>query len=308
MAHRRLRIAITLLATLLVLAPPLQAQGEDPNPDVHEWADATYRLAVQEGLSDLVLTGEVGIHEVDPPGSMAFVCPRPCTADDIRELYQQGSSSEKRQLKAVLENEVAERAQRALEAIAGEGDSEVTARVVEATLTAPDGGSDFHPAIQVDVTGQATIGLLDTSAYTQRQIDAVFQMGAVVAIPLQDTVPAGTNLTLEVTVPAPLGFMDVGDGTVEEGPNGTALARWSLANAAGSSSVQLDETVRIGRTDVAVPDEEEGELDITIDLSSLNIHYSQLLGEGPPASMDLAVRINGTFQALAVPGAVPAPL
>lgn len=290
------------LAALLVLAsaPAAQAAG-DPNPDAPEWTEAEYTLTVLPGFDRVELDGFVLLHEIDPPSNIQRVCNVPCTADDIRELYDNPQFS-KEDIVNAIEDAVSERADRALASIAGQGgESQVDSEVSRDSLEEPAEGDGFQPPIPVTVTGNATIGLLQDQGLTDSEIEALFEMGARVTMPIQQTVAAGSNTTIKLTLPSPLTFIDAATAQVSQGPDGAPIATWTITNWQSDDPFSLNDPVEIGRDDVVVPEAEELDTGIVIDLSQIDIHYANLIGAGPPASLDLSIDVNATLRALQPP-------
>ncbi len=297
------------LATLLVLAsaPAAQAAG-DPNPDAPEWTEAEYTLTVLSGFDQVELNGFVLIHEIDPPSSIEPVCSVPCTADDIRELYEDPRYP-KEDIVNAIEDAVADRAERALAAIAGQGgESTADSTVSRESLEEPAEGDGFQPPISVTVTGNAAIGLLEDQGLTDSQIEALFEMGARVTMPVQQNVPAGSNATINLVLPSPLTFLDAGTAQVDQGPDGAPMATWTITNWQSDDPFSLNDPVELGRGDVVVPETEELDTGIVLDLSQIDVHYTNLIGAGPAASLDLRIDVNATLRALQPPMELQGPV
>lgn len=297
------------LAALLVLAsvPAAQAQG-DPNPDAAEWTEAEYTLTVLSGFDRVALNGFVLLHEIDPPTSIERVCNVPCTADDIRDLYEDPRFSKEDVVNAI-EDAVAARAERALAAIAGpSGESTVDSNVSRRSLEEPAEGDEFQPPISVSVTGNATIGLLEDQDLTDSQIEALFEMGARVTMPVQQSVPAGSNATIKLVLPSPLTFLDASTAQVGQTPDGAPVATWTITNWQSTDPFSLNDPVKIGRGDVVVPEAEALDTGIVLDLSEIDVHYTNLIGSGPPASLDLSIDVNASLKAIQPPRELEGPI
>lgn len=301
----RLKLALFMAVSLAgagLLLPGASAQ-EDPAPSVPNWYQTHYVLELGESLQTVTLDGTVAIREAAPPeGSRELrqFCGSSCTAEELREAYDLADEEGREELVAALERRIEAATRPALDAVAGSpGGSTVTATVDRASLEV-ESTTPYEPPVTVDVVGSAPVGLLDTEGYDQDQIDALFQMGAAVNVPIEQTVEAGTNFTLALVLPEPLEVLDGGEASLSDQRH---RATWIVDNSQASQPATLSDTIKVGDVDVVVPNEEDVEIDVVLDLSGVDIHYGNLLGAGAPASLDLDMSIQGTFRAIETPEA-----
>lgn len=293
-------IAFSLVA-LLALAGAAAAQSEDPNPEAPRWVEAEYEVSLDGDLQQLVLDGTVDLHKVEADSrELRFACDgSTCSADDLRDAYQQADESQKRQLVASMEAAVEGQVEAALAGLAGE-DAEPTseATVDEEALAAPAEGEEYRPAIPIAAEGSVALSLLDDASVEPDQVEALFLMGAQVDQAIDQPVRAGTNLTLTLAVPSPVSVISSANGTtVDDGSQVT----WREANWRSSSAATLEDQVRLGDPSVEVPTETDAEVRVTLDISNVNVRYGGMFGDSPPADARVAVDVNGRFAAIENP-------
>ncbi len=294
-------MVFSLVALLVIASVPAAYAAGDPNPDAAEWTEAEYTLTVSPTFEEVTLDGFVLIHEIKPPSSIEPFCRTPCTADDIRGLYH-NPRFPKDQVVNAIEDAVADRAQRALTAIAGQtGDSTADATVSRESLEEQPEGDEFQPPIPVSVTGNATIGLLKDQGFTSSEVAALFAMGARVTMPIQQTVAGGSNTTIKLALPTPLAFIDASTAQVSQGPGNASIATWRITNWQSTDPFSLNDPVKIGRDDVTVPSGERLNTSVLLDLSQVDVNYGNLIGSGPPASLDVEITVNASIRAIETP-------
>lgn len=293
-------MAVSLVAIALLPGAAVAQDGDDPTP-ADRWFQVRYDMSVSQQLTELELEGEVLLHEQEAPDAQARqICGETCTADEARDAYQDRPRFRDR-IVAMIEDAVEDRTRAALMGVSGASQSEVdvTATVDRASLEQPTSGSPFLPAVPVAVTGTAPIGLVEGTGYSQDQIDALFRMGARAHMPVDPDVDPGVNLTLSLSVPEPLAMLPTeGDDRTQE---------WGISNwkAPEGSVASLDANATIGRPDVVVPDRERLDVDVVLDLSSVDVHYLQALTGGTPASVDAVLSVDATIRSIAAPTQVP---
>lgn len=283
------------LGVLLFAAPTAQAQsGEDPT-SAPRWSDVHYDVELSENLTSLSLNGTVDLHEGKSTSQTERFCGESCSADEFRELYDDLGPSRQRQLVQGIEDQVARQTEAALKTIAQGGDANVEADLDESSIQEDPEGDEFRPPIPIHVTGDAVIGALEGEDYSDAQVDAIFKMGA--RVPVEASVDPGTNLTLTLSVPAPLKVLGTGDGP-------TSQAVLTQANWKGTSVEALTDEATIGRPDVVVPQAEEMDIDIVLDLSDVDVHYLGALTGGQPASLNAVISVNASVRAVETPTGV----
>ncbi len=299
----RLKLALFMavsLAGAALLLPGASAQ-EDPAPNVPNWYETHYVLELGESLETISLDGTVAIREAAPPdGSreLQHLCGSSCSAEELRDAYDRADQEGRDELVAALERRIEAATRPALDAVAGSpGASAVTATVDRASLEV-ESTTPYEPPVTADVVGSAPVGLLDTDGYDQDQIDVLFQMGAAASVPIDQTVEPGTNLTLVLVLPEPLEVLDGGEASLSDQRH---RATWIVDNSQASQPATLSDAIKVGDLDVVVPNEEDVDIDVVLDLSGVDIHYGNLLGAGAPASLDLDMSIQGTFSAIETP-------
>lgn len=276
------------LATLLIVPGTGLAQSQDPTP-APRWLEVSYAVEISEDLGSVRLNGTVDLHEARSNNQTERFCGRSCSADEFRELHDRVGPDRQRRLIEGIEAVVAQRTEEVLSKIAMGGEASAQADLNRSSIAQEAEGSPFQPAIPIEVTGNATLG---GQRLTPEQIGAVFRMGARVQV--QATVDPGTNLTLTLSVPAPLKVLGTGGGPTGE-------ARLTEANWKGTSQTELAQEVTIGRPDVVVPPHERIDLDVVLDLSQVDVHYLQAMTGGTPASLTAELRVNGTIRAIETP-------
>lgn len=289
------------LVGLLAVAGTAQAQSTDPTPEPR-WLEVDYDVRITDDLGNLDLDGTVQIHETPSNDQTRRHCGSSCSADELRDLYQSSGQAGKQRLVEAIEGRIASRTETVLSSIADGGEASTSADVDESSLEAPIEDSGLQPAIPVDVTGQATIGALEGSGYTGAQVEALFDMGARAPVPVQADVDPGTNLTLALSVPDPLGVLDTGSDGERVGEQ---TVRWVVTNWKGGSEVSLDDEVTVGRPDVEVPSEERIDVDVVLDLSQIDIHYLGALTGGTAATIQAQMELNATVSAIENPEPLP---
>lgn len=289
------------LGMLLLAAPTAQAQsGEDPTP-APRWLEIRYDVEITENLSELTLNGTVDLHEFKSNSQTRRACGNSCTADELRDLYDSMGPNRRQELVQGIEDTVAQRTEGVLSTIAQGGEANAQADLDESSIQQAPEGDEFQPPIPIAVTGNAAIGALEGTDYSDQQIDALFRMGARAPVPVHADVDPGTNLTLTLSIPAPLAALETGDGPSQE-------VSWSSANwkaEAGSQPKSLDDEVTVGRPDVVVPQAEEMDIDVVLDLSEVDVHYLGALTGGQPASLDAVISVNASIEAVETPTEMP---
>jgi len=293
------------LTALLMAAGTATAQS-DPNPAADQWLDIEYDLSIRDSMEKVDLDGEVAIHEVEIPersgtadDNLRRHCGGSCSADELRGTYQRAGSQEQEKLVEAIESVVEDGAKQTLRQIAGEdGTASATADASEQSLQRPPSDNKYQPAVPVDVTGQATLGLLAEANYTEDQIDALFEMGAKVTVPIEQTVEPGQNLTLTLEVPEPIAVLEASEGDI--GDDGRSV-EISVDNWKGERAKPVSAQFTIGRDDVVVPERTKANLEITLDVSEVDVSYTGLLGDAPPASANVRMQAEGTFESIENP-------
>jgi hypothetical protein len=288
------------LAAVLAFAGAAGAQSEDPNPEAPQWLDARYQVSLDDAMQELTLDGEIELHKVEPSNRMLERhCGSTCSADELREAYQRSGDSTKQAIVDGMESTVEDRVAASLAGMAGEGAQPSSqADVDEASLAEPAEGDEYQPAIPINATGSVELGLLDGTSFTTEQVQALFDMGARVDQPIAQEVEAGTNLTLVLSVQPPVAVMNAGDG-VTAGDGSQVV--WTVNNWDSGQPAQIDDEVRLGNPDVEVPTETDAEVEVTLDISNVNVDYPALLGEGQPADARVGVTVDGEFGAIENP-------
>lgn len=283
------------LGVLLLVAPTAEAQsGDDPTP-APRWSDVHYEVELSENLTSLSLNGTVALHEGKSTSQTERFCGESCSADEFRELYDDLGPSRQRDLVQGIEDQVARQTETALKTIAQGGDANVEADLDESSIQEDPEGDEFRPPLPIAVTGEAVIGALQGEDYSDDQVDAIFKMGA--RVPVEASVDPGTNLTLTLSVPAPLKVLGAGDEPTEQ-------AVLTKANWKGNSVEALTDDVTLGRPDVVVPQAEEMDIDVVLDLSDVDVHYLGALTGGQPASLNAVISVNASVRAVETPTGV----
>lgn len=290
------------LAVVLVASGAAMAQSSDPTPD-HDWFEVDYAVEIDGDLTALSLDGSVAIHETERPEESGQIgqiledeCGASCTADDLRRLYQEYPSYQDR-LVATLEERVEDRTEAVLASITSQP-ADANATADRSALEAPREGSPYQDPIPVDVESSSPLAMVEEADLSSEQVEALFEMGARTNVAVQVPVDPGTNLTLSLSVPEPLALVD------EEPPASTA--EWSVDNWNGTTVREVDETRRLGHPDVVVPQREQVDVEVTMDLSDLDVHYVGALTGGTPATINSQLGVDGAVHAIETPqDAVP---
>lgn len=293
-------MAFSLTAGLLV-AGVAGAQSSDPTP-ADDWLVVDYDVDVAGNLSQLTLDGVVEIHEVERPEldgrranqAVQDQCGESCTADDLRQLYQDFPSRQD-ELVQEIESQIEAETAATLRQVGGD-DPTTDATANRSALEQEPGGSPYQAPIDVDVEGRSTIGLVADADLTDEQVDAVFRMGARAETPVTPTVDPGTNLTLSLTVAEPLAILDTETADLDG-----RTARWAETNWKATTNATIDDTLRVGDPDVVVPDGEEVDVDVTMDLSEIDPHYWGALTGGNAASLSTELTVDGQVHAVETP-------
>ncbi len=300
------------LAAILIAAGGVQASSHDDPTEADNWFEADYDAALSEDLSEISLEGEVDVHKIERPemddpwvnAALERECGDSCTAQDLREIYTSNEDQQDRLVEA-LEDHVEARTTEMFSSITSE-DPTVNATVDRSSLAQEPEGTPYEPTVLVNVTGQGDLALLEGLEYSQDQVAALFQMGARADVPVDLPVDAGTNLTLELTVPAPLSVLNAEHGSLGEDAE---TVDWTVDNWESTEAVTVSDHARIGDETVVVPETEDLQVDVTVDLSTVDVHYLAALTGDTPATVAADIQIDGQLRALEVPaGTMPGPI
>lgn len=287
------------VGVLLITAGLAQAQQRsDPTP-APRWLEIEYDLRVTEDLSRIELTGTVDMHEVEETDELARFCDGDsCTADELREVYQRFGPSRQKQLVSAIEDRVATQTEAVLITISGAEQARSNATLDESALEGPAEGDPYRPAIPVAVEGSAPLQMLGASDLTDAQLDALLQMGARSKMPVQASIDAGTNITMTLELPPAVAAVETQSATTRQ--DGRLLA-WETLNWKASSALTLNDLVLVGDPDVVVPERERVDLDVVLDLSSVDVHYLDAVTGGQPATVTANMTVNGTIRSIENP-------
>lgn len=293
-------LMVFALGALVAMAGVASAQSEDPNPAVPRWTDAEYEVSIADDLDQVDLEGGVDIHEVPPENRLLERhCGTSCSADELRQAYQQAGEQEKQRLVDAMEAAVEARIEAAL---TGLGATNVTsvADADEASLAEPPEGDEYQPPIPIDARGSGDLDIMDDAGLTPDQVEALFAMGAKVDQGVEVDVEAGTNLTLALAVPSPLEILATETG--QPSADGSQVT-WVEDNWQGTEASSIEDQVRIGDPSVEVPTSSDAEVDITLDISDVGVEYGALVGGGgdQPAQADVAIDVDGSFRSIENP-------
>lgn len=294
-------LMVFALGVLVAMAGVASAQSEDPNPDAPRWVDAAYDLALDETLQEIDLDGDVNIHKTQTSDQrLQRQCGgSTCSADDIREAYQRAGEAGKQRIVDGIEEGVEARVQGALQ---GLGASNITseADVDESSLAEPPDGDAYQPPIPVAAEGSGELASLDDGGLTPKQVVALFEMGAKVDQEIEVSVEPGTNLTLTLSVPAPLQVLNASEGEIAA--DGSQVV-WVEENWRSGQPSSIEDVIRVGDPTVEVPTSSDAKLDITMDISDVSVEYGALVGGGgdQPAEANVAVDVDGTFRSIENP-------
>jgi len=285
-----------VLGALLAFAGA--AAAEDPNPAVPRWTDADYEITVADGLDEVNLEGQVDLHEVptDNP-QLESHCGSSCSADELREAHQQFGDAGQEKMENALEAAVEENIEAALTNMGAE-EIQTTADVDEASLAETPEGDKYHPPIPIDATGSGQLSFAEEAGVEADQIDAVFRMGAKATQDVNVSVDRGTNLTLSLAVPSPLNVLATEDGVIAA--NGSVVT-WTEENWKAETASAIEDTARLGDPTVEVPTDSDGQVDVTIDISEVDVAYGSLVGDGAPALANLNVSVDASFRSIENP-------
>ncbi len=285
------------LAAVVAFAGSAMAQSSDPTP-AEDWFEVDYAIEIDGDLTGLSLDGSVEIHETERPEESGQIgqiledeCGASCTADDLRRLYQEYPSYQD-DLVDTLEDRVETRTEAVVASITG-NPADATARANRSALEAPREGSPYQDPIPVEVEASSALAMVEDAELTPEQVQAVFEMGARTDVPIQTEVDAGTNLTLSLSVPEPVALLD------EDPPASTA--EWSVDNWDSTTAGEIDETRRMGHPDVVVPEREQVDVQVTMDLSDIDVHYVGTLTGGTPATLNSKLDVDGAVHAIETP-------
>lgn len=292
-----------LFALALLLAPALasDAGGAQQAAPLDRVA-SSFTVTMWSSLRGIALNGWSDIHKVEA-GALESFCDAPsCTADDLRVLYQSSSPQNQALLVSVMEGRAEARARAALEEVAGGTHGvKVFAEVDVSSLEREATGDPTEPPVRIRLEGRAPIGYLTGADLGSEQVEALFAMGARFTAPVNAGVEPGNALELNFRVPEPLSVLDAGGGTTSEDGR---TATWIADNLDGTERTALAETLELGRTDVVVPEREHVEVNVTLDLSAMDVNLPRLLERDGVVNVDALVFVNATVHALPAPAAL----
>ena len=292
-------IAFSLVA-LLAVAGTAAAQSEDPTPEAPRWLETEHEVSLDEDLRELSLDGTTDLHEFQTDNrALEFECGGSvCTADDLRETYQQNPDA-RDDLVEAIESAVEERIDAALANLArGDASPSSNATVDESALAEPVEGSPYQPAIPIAAEGSVALGLLDGTDVDADQAEALFRMGAQVDQAIDQEVRPGTNLTLTLSAPSPASVISANAGTTAG--DGSQVT-WTETNWRSSEPVAIEDEVRLGDPSVEVPNATDAEVGVRLDIADVNVRYGDVFGDAAPADATVAVTVDGRFAAIENP-------
>lgn len=298
MRSRALALMAFSLAAVLAFAAPTGAQSSDPTP-AEDWFEVDYAVAIDGNLTSLSLNGTLEIHETETPEEddeqvqriLEDECDASCTADDLRRLYQEYPSYQD-ELVETLKSRAEDRTAAVLASMT-EQPADADATVDRSALEAPREGSPYQDPIPIDVEASSPLAMVEDAGLTSEQVDAVFEMGARTDVPIQTMVDPGTNLTLSLTVPDPLALVD------EEPP--VSAAEWSIDNWDADAPAELDANRRVGNPDVVVPEREQVDVSVVMDLTDVDVHYLATVTGGTAATINSELSVEGSVHAIETP-------
>lgn len=290
------------LAAILALSGGALAANDEAPTDTDNWLEVTYALAISEDLRTILLDGEVGIHLVERPNmgnpwvnaALQDECGQRCTADDLRHIYQEHESQQDA-LVEHLEAQIEGKTRSLLQGIT-KSPADVNATADRESLQEVPQGSPYHPPIPVDITGTSNLTLLDDADLDRDQAEALFKMGARTPIPLESPVDPGTNLTITLEMRPPLAVLDADQGTHQDD-----VTTWRITNWNNTDPATLEDEATLGHPGVTVPHEERVDIDVTLDLSNIEVHYINALTDGPAATVDAQISLQTALHALEMP-------
>lgn len=290
------------LAAILALSGGALAANDEAPTDTDNWLEVTYALAISEDLRTLLLDGEVGIHLVERPSmgnpwvnaALQDECGQRCSADDLRRIYQ-AHESQQDALVEHLEDQIEDKTRSLLQGIT-KSPADVNATADREALQEAPRDSPYHSPIPVDLTGTSNFTFLDDADIDRDQAEALFKMGARTPIPLESPVDPGTNLTVTLEMRPPLAVLDADQGT-----NQDDVTQWRITNWNNTDPATLEDEATLGRPDVTVPNDERVDIDVTLDLSNIEVHYIDALTGGTPATLNAEINLQTAVHALEVP-------
>ncbi len=302
MPSRHAAFMVFSLALILALSGGAIASSDDAPTKTDNWLDVTYALTISDDLEKLLLDGDVHIHLVERPDmgnpwinqAVENECGPRCSADDLRSLYQEHEDQQDA-LVQHLEDFIADQTRTVLESITN-APANVDATADRASLEEAPHGAPYHPPVPVTITGTSDLALLDDADVEPEQVFTLFEMGARAPLSLETPVDPGTNLTLSLDMVPPLTVLDTGEGTHQD-----ETTHWTIKNWNNTDSTMLQDEARIGDPTVTVPTQERLDIDVTLDLSDIEVHYLNAITGDPPVTVHAAINLETVLYALEVP-------
>lgn len=276
-----MRRALPLVALVvgLSLAAPVHAQ--DPTPQADTWIEGDWTIEARR-LDAFDISATIAIHE-------AVVDGEALTADDIRDRYRRAQArGQGDAFKDEIETAVRDEVRAALDRFFVRVDERSVGRVElrNGSLTAPEGGSPYHPTVDVDVRAYVDTRLpgdAPENVTRQRAVDAL-RMGAVTPIEIDVAADAGANHT--VTLHLPPDVRAVGDVPT---PVEIAVHNWN-----GSTTERGLVPVGVTGADATRFRQPDGTVNVRVDLHEVAI--DPLAGRGTvQAGIDVDARVRAVL-------------